>query len=212
MAEKPTVMAVQKALEGAKKRNFTETVELAINLKDVDLAIPKNRIQEDIILPNGRGKRISICVIGGGELALKAKDVADLVITPDELGAIADDKKQAKRIANSTDYFVAEAPLMAVVGKRLGTVLGPRGKMPKPIPPGADPSGMIDNLRRSVTVRTKDRKTFHVPVGTANMSAEEIADNVEVILKRVSLRLEKGMANVASAYVKTSMGPAEKIL
>jgi large subunit ribosomal protein L1 len=205
-------MAVQKALEGAKKRNFTETVELAINLKDVDLAIPKNRIQEDIILPNGRGKRISICVIGGGELALKAKDVADLVITPDELGAIADDKKQAKRIANSTDYFVAEAPLMAVVGKRLGTVLGPRGKMPKPIPPGADPSGMIDNLRRSVTVRTKDRKTFHVPVGTANMSAEEIADNVEVILKRVSLRLEKGMANVASAYVKTSMGPAEKIL
>lgn len=212
MAEKSTVMAVQKALESAKKRNFTETVELAINLKDVDLTIPKNRIQDDIILPNGRGRPVRVCVIGGGELALKAKDVADLVITTEELGAIADDKKQAKRIANSTDYFVAEAPLMAVVGKRLGTVLGPRGKMPKPIPPGADPSGMIDNLRRSVTVRTKDRKTFHVPVGTANMSAEEIADNVEVILKRVSLRLEKGMANVASAYVKTSMGPAEKIL
>ncbi|MDR1954962.1 MAG: 50S ribosomal protein L1 [Candidatus Methanoplasma sp.] len=212
MAEKPTVMAVQKALESAKKRNFTETVELAINLKDVDLSIPKNRIQEDIILPNGRGKRIKICVIGGGELALKAKDVADLVITPDELGTIADDKKQAKKIANSTDYFIAEAPLMAVIGKRLGTVLGPRGKMPKPIPPGADPTGMVDNLRKSVTVRTKDRKTFHVPVGTVNMPAEEIADNIEVILKRVSLKLEKGIANVASAYVKTSMGPAERIL
>jgi large subunit ribosomal protein L1 len=205
-------MAVQKALESAKKRNFTETVELAINLKDVDLSIPKNRIQEDIILPNGRGKRIKICVIGGGELALKAKDVADLVITPDELGTIADDKKQAKKIANSTDYFIAEAPLMAVIGKRLGTVLGPRGKMPKPIPPGADPTGMVDNLRKSVTVRTKDRKTFHVPVGTVNMPAEEIADNIEVILKRVSLKLEKGIANVASAYVKTSMGPAERIL
>ena len=51
MAEKPTVMAVQKALESAKKRNFTETVELAINLKDVDLTVPKNRITEDIILP-----------------------------------------------------------------------------------------------------------------------------------------------------------------
>jgi len=203
---------VQKALESAKKRNFVETVELAINLADVDLTIPKNRIQEDIILPNGRGKAVRVCVIGGGELALKAKDVADLVITPDELGAIADDKKQAKKIANSTDYFIAEAPLMAVVGKRLGTVLGPRGKMPKPIPPGVDPGAMVENLRKSVTVRTKDRITFHVPVGTVNMSADDIADNVDVVLKRVSLRLEKGMQNVASAYVKTSMGPSERIL
>jgi len=212
LAEKPTVIAVQKALESAKKRNFVETVELAINLKDVDLAIPKNRIQEDIILPYGRGKKVKVCVIGGGELAMKAKNVADLVITPEEIGTIADDKKQAKKIANSTDYFIAEAPLMAVVGKRLGIVLGPRGKMPKPIPPGADPTGMVDNLRKSVTVRTKDRKTFHVPVGTVNMPPEQIADNIEIILKRVSLKLEKGMANIASAYVKTSMGPAERIL
>jgi large subunit ribosomal protein L1 len=212
MAEKSTVMAVQKALESAKKRNFTETVELAINLKDVDLTIPKNRIQDDIILPNGRGRPVRVCVIGGGELALKAKDVADLVITTEELGAIADDKKQAKKIAGTTDFFIAEAPLMAVVGKRLGTVLGPRGKMPKPIPPGADPTGMIDNLRKSVTIRTKDRKTFHAPVGTADMTPEQLADNIETILKRIETRLEKGRMNIASSYVKTTMGPAEKVI
>ena len=212
MAEKPTVMAVQKALEGAKKRNFVETVELAINLKDVDLSIPKNRITDDIILPNGRGRAVKICVIGGGELALKAKDVADVVITPDELQAIADDKKQAKKLANSTDYFIAEAPLMAVVGKRLGTVLGPRGKMPKPIAPGVDPTAMIDGLRRTVSVRTKDRMTFHAPVGTVEMSAEELADNIETILKRVELKLEKGRMNIASSYVKTTMGPSERLI
>jgi large subunit ribosomal protein L1 len=212
LAEKPTVIAVQKALESAKKRNFTETVELAINLVDVDLSIPKNRIQEDIILPNGRGKQVKVCVIGGGELALKAKDVADLVITPETLGAFADDKKQAKKVANQIDYFIAEAPLMAQVGKRLGTVLGPRGKMPKPIPPGIDPVGMVDALRKSVTVRTKDRKTFHVPVGTVDMDAEKIAENIDTIVKRVALRLEKGNANIQSAYVKTSMGPSERIM
>lgn len=212
MAEKPTVIAVQKALESAKKRNFTETVELAINLRDVDLSIPKNRIQEDIILPAGRGKKVKVCVIGGGELASKARDVADRVITPEELGTIADDKKQAKKIANDTDYFIAEAPLMAVVGKRLGIVLGPRGKMPKPIPPGVDPAGMIDGLRKSVTVRTKDRITFHVPVGTVEMDAEQIADNIDMVIKRVALRLEKGKLNIQSAYVKTSMGPSERVL
>jgi large subunit ribosomal protein L1 len=143
---------------------------------------------------------------------LKAKAVADLVITPEELGTIADNKKDAKKIANSTDYFIAEAPLMAVIGKRLGTVLGPRGKMPKPIPPGADPTGMIDNLRRSVTVRTKDRKTFHVPVGTADMDPEKIAENIDAIMKRVETRLEKGRMNIDSSYVKTTMGPSERIL
>ena len=212
MAEKPTVMAVQKALESAKKRNFVETVELAINLKDVDLSIPKNRITDDIILPNGRGRAVKICVIGGGELALKAKDVADVVITPDELQTIADDKKQAKKLANSTDYFIAEAPLMAVVGKRLGTVLGPRGKMPKPIAPGVDPTAMIDGLRRTVSVRTKDRMTFHAPVGTVEMTAEQLADNIETILKRVELKLEKGRMNIASSYIKTTMGPSERLI
>ena len=212
MAEKPTVMAVQKALESAKKRNFVETVELAINLKDVDLSIPKNRITDDIILPNGRGRAVKICVIGGGELALKAKDVADVVITPDELQTIADDKKQAKKLANSTDYFIAEAPLMAVVGKRLGTVLGPRGKMPKPIAPGVDPTAMIDGLRRTVSVRTKDRMTFHAPVGTVEMTPAQLADNIETILKRVELKLEKGRMNIASSYVKTTMGPSERLI
>ena len=205
-------MAVQKALDSAKKRNFTETVELAINLKDVDLSIPKNRITDDIILPNGRGRAVKICVIGGGELALKAKDVADVVITPEELQTIADDKKQAKKLANSTDYFIAEAPLMAVVGKRLGTVLGPRGKMPKPIAPGVDPTAMIDGLRRTVSVRTKDRMTFHAPVGTVEMTAEQLADNIETILKRVELKLEKGRMNIASSYVKTTMGPSERLI
>ena len=205
-------MAVQKALDSAKKRNFTETVELAINLKDVDLSIPKNRITDDIILPNGRGRAVKICVIGGGELALKAKDVADVVITPEELQTIADDKKQAKKLANSTDYFIAEAPLMAVVGKRLGTVLGPRGKMPKPIAPGVDPTAMIDGLRRTVSVRTKDRMTFHAPVGTVEMSVEELADNIETILKRVELKLEKGRMNIASSYIKTTMGPSERLI
>ena len=205
-------MAVQKALEGAKKRNFVETVELAVNLKDVDLSVPKNRITEDVILPNGRGKAVRVCVIGGGELALKAKDVADLVITPEELQTIADDKKQAKKIANSTNYFIAEAPLMAVVGKRLGTVLGPRGKMPKPIPPGADPTGMIESLRKTVSVRTKDRITFHAPVGTADMPVEQIADNIDALLKRIELKLEKGRMNIDSSYVKTTMGPSERLI
>ena len=94
----------------------------------------------------------------------------------------------------------------------LSFVLGPRGKMPKPIAPGVDPTAMIDGLRRTVSVRTKDRMTFHAPVGTVEMSAEELADNIETILKRVELKLEKGRMNIASSYIKTTMGPSERLI
>ena len=134
MVEKTTLAAVKEVLEKSPKRNFRETVDLSINLKDVDLSIPKNRIQEDVILPHGRGRQIEVAVIGSGELALKAKSLADKVITPEELGTMADDRKSAKKVANEMDFFIAEAPLMPTVGKRLGIVLAPRGKMPKPMP------------------------------------------------------------------------------
>jgi large subunit ribosomal protein L1 len=211
LAEKNVIQAVKKALERAKKRNFRETVDVSINLKDVDLSVPKNRIQEDVILPHGRGRNVKICVIGGGELALKAKGIADRIITPEELAKLADDKKTAKKIASEFDYFIAEAPLMPTIGKRLGIVLAPRGKMPKPIPPGADPRPMIENLRKTVSVRSRDKKTFHAPVGTVDMPPEQIADNIEAILKRISSKLERGMMNIGSVYVKTTMGPSERV-
>jgi len=212
LAEKAIVTAVKKALEHSPKRNFVQTVDLSINLKDVDLSIPKNRIQEDIVLPHGRGKPIKVCVIGSGEMLIKAKEVADRVVSVEELGTIADDKKQAKKMANEFEYFIAEAPLMPTIGKRLGIVLGPRGKMPKPIPPGADPKPMIDNLRKSVSIRSKDNMTFHTAVGTADMTPEDIADNIELIFKRIGLKLEKGTLNIRSAFVKTTMGPSEKVI
>jgi large subunit ribosomal protein L1 len=204
--------AIKKALEQSKDRNFKESVELAINLKDVDLSIPKNRIDEEVILPKGRGKIVKVAVIGSGELALKAKKVADLVIKPEELEELADDKKNAKKIANRYNFFIAEAPLMPTVGKRLGIFLGPRGKMPKPVPPGADPTGLINNMRKSVKIRTKANRTFHVAIGTKDMNVEDLTANANAVLKRVTSKLERGQMNINSVYVKTTMGPSERIV
>ena len=167
---------------------------------------------DDVILPHGRGRAIKVCVIGGSELVQKAKGIADQVLTADELGKIADNKKEAKKMAAQFDFFIAEASLMPVVGKRLGIVLAPRGKMPRPIQPGADPKPMIENLRKTVTVRSKDHKTFHAAVGTAAMTPEQIADNIDMILKRLTTKLERGTMNIGSVFVKTTMGPAERIM
>lgn len=212
MTDQRLIDIVKKLQAESKKRNFLETVELAINLKDIDLSNPKNRIQEDIVLPHGRGKRVKVGVFGGSEMAVKAKGVADVVVQPEDIEDLAGDKAKARKFARSSDYFVAEAPLMPTIGKRLGIILAPRGKMPKPIPPGSDPGPVIQKLRTSVTIRTRDKLTFHLPIGAKDMPPEHLAENIDVVLGRITTKLERGKQNIRSAYVKTTMGPSFKVI
>ncbi len=211
-AEKKTIETVLKALEAAPPRKFSESVEIAINLRDIDLSVPKNRIDEDVILPKGRGRKIRVCVFASGEMAVKAKGAADLIIQPQEIEAYAGDKKKAKDLATSVDYFVAEAPLMPVIGRRLGVVLGPRGKMPKPLPPGADPVPLINSMRNTVRVRSRDKRTFHAPIGSRDMPPEDLAENLDFLMRRLLGKLERGRFNIQSAFIKTTMGPAVRYL
>lgn len=212
MAEPKTIETVKKVVEDSKQRNFEESIDIAFNLKDIDLSVPKNRVELEVVLPKGRGKDVKVAVFGGAEMALKAKKVADLVIQPEDLEDLADDKKKAKEIARIYGFFVAEAPLMPVIGKRLGMVLAPRGKMPRPIPPGADPSSLINGLRNTVRIRSRDKRTFHAPVGTKSMSVEDLAENIDEVLKRVVGVLDRGKLNLASVHLKTTMGSSVRLI
>ncbi len=211
MDESTVASKVEEAMEKAPERKFTESLEIAINLRDIDMSVPTNRINEEVVLPRGRGKKLKVAVIGSGEMVLKAKGVADVVIEPDEIENIADDRRGARKLVKSMDFFVAEAPLMPTIGKRLGVFLGPKGKMPRPLPPGADPSGLVDILRRTVRVRTRDKTTIHVAVGTTKMAPADVAINVMEILRRVESKTPRGPGNIASVYVKTTMGPSVKV-
>ncbi|HEX9907796.1 MAG TPA: 50S ribosomal protein L1 [Thermoplasmata archaeon] len=212
MVDQHLIDIVKKLQTESKQRNFLETVELAINLKDIDLSNPKNRIQEEVILPNGRGKVIKVGVFGGSEMAMKAKGVADVVVQPEDIETLASDKSKARKFAAQSDFFIAEAPLMPTIGKRLGVVLAPRGKMPKPIPSGSDPKAMIDKLRSSVSVRTRDKRTFHLAIGTKDMPPDKLAENLDAVLKRLMTKLERGRQNIQSVYIKTTMGPSYKVM
>ena len=143
--------------------------------------------------------------------AIRAEEVADQVLDGNELADLGDDDDAAKDLAGDTDFFLAEESMMQDIGRYLGTVLGPRGKMPDPISPDDDVVEMIDRMKKSVQLRSGDRRTFHTRVGARDMSAEEIADNIDVILRRLHANLEKGPLNLDSVYVKTTMGPAVEV-
>ncbi|HEX7514456.1 MAG TPA: 50S ribosomal protein L1 [archaeon] len=213
MVHENTIKAVNEAIESAPKRQFTESVDLVINLKNIDLSQPKNRITESIVLPKGRGKATKIGVFAKGDLAIKSQSGgADLVISPEDIDKMSGDRKLIRSTTRDIDFFIAEAPLMPSIGKSFGPILGPKGKMPDPIPSSADPTPIINRLKRTVKVRTKDKTTFHSLVGNLSMSVEDIAANIEALLSTVESKLQNGTQNIASVYVKTTMGPAVRLM
>ncbi|MEF8806596.1 50S ribosomal protein L1 [Natronomonas sp.] len=203
--------AVDRALEDAPERNFRETVDLAINLRDIDLDDPNNRVDESIVLPAGTGQDTRIVVFAEGETALRAEEVADDVLDSDDLEDLGDDDDAAKDLAEETDFFIAEESMMQDIGRYLGTVLGPRGKMPTPLDPDDDVVETVNRMKNTVQVRSRDRRTFHTRVGAEDMDAEDISDNIDVILRRLFTDLEKGPQNIDAVYVKTTMGPAVEV-
>ncbi len=203
--------AVARALDEAPPRQFRETVDLAVNLRDLDLNDPSNRVDESVVLPAGTGQETRIVVFATGEAALRAEDVADEVLGPDELEDLGDDDDAAKDLAGETDFFVAEAALMQDIGRYLGTVLGPRGKMPTPLQPDDDVVETINRMKNTVQLRSRDRRTFHTRVGAEDMDAGEISENIDVIVRRLEATLEKGPLNIDSVFVKTTMGPSVEV-
>ena len=202
---------IEDALQTERERKFVETVEVAINLRDVDLQNPQKRINAEVALPHGRGRPARVAVFAQGEMAVISKKIVDTVLGPDQIDELSENKREARKLADKFDFFVAETGLMATIGKSLGVVLGPRGKMPRPIPPQADIARIINSLTNLVPVRSKDRPTFHVPFGNVAMSKEQLADNLETILKRVESNLDRGTENIASIWVKTTMGKAVRL-
>jgi len=211
MADQEIENAVSRALDEAPERNFRETVDLAVNLRDLDLNDPSNRVDESVVLPAGTGQETTIVVFAEGETALRAEEVADDVLDQNELEELGGDDDTAKDLADDTDFFIAEKNLMQDIGRYLGTVLGPRGKMPEPLDPDDDVVEVINRTKNTVQLRSGERRTFHTRVGAEDMSAEDISDNIDVIVRRLHADLEKGPLNVDTIYVKTTMGPAVEV-
>ncbi len=211
--DQKTIMdAVKQAREKSKKRKFTQSVEFVLKLQEIDMKAPEAKIQEVVELPFAPEKPNIICVIGGGELSMKARRAnADHVIERAELEGLAGKKRELRKLANGYDVFIAEAPLMPLVGRILGPVLGPRGKMPIPVPPTADIAALINKHRKTIMVRMRNQPILQLRVGTENMKDEEITENMQAVLRVLEGKLKRGLKNVKFAYIKTAMGEPIKV-
>ncbi|MEM7819547.1 MAG: 50S ribosomal protein L1 [Candidatus Aenigmatarchaeota archaeon] len=191
--------AIKYLKENSKKRNFIQSFDLIVTLKNIDTKKPENKFSKDLILPHGRGKDIKICIISeNGDI--KRSDI-------EELGT---NKKKAKELAKKYDFFVCEAPLMPLVGKILGKYLAPKNKMPKLLPPGKDLKSVIDEIKNTVRIRLRDSPTIQVSVGTEKMEDNQIRDNIEKVLEEIKKSLPQ-KAQIKNIYIKLTMSKPVRI-
>jgi len=188
-----------KSIRDSEKRKFSQTFDLIVSLKNIDLKNPENKFTKRVVLPHGRGKDIDICVIAENGPITKL-DIEDL----------GRNKSSAKKLVKKYEFFLCEAQLMPLVGKILGRYLGPKGKMPELLPPDKNPSSMIEELKKSVRIKVRDTPTIQLVVGSEDMTDEQIKENTMHVIEEIKKSLP-AKAKIKSAYIKLTMGRPVRI-
>ena len=202
---------VKKGKEQSAERKFTQSIEVMITLKEVDPKKTDLNVNEIVYLPHPMSKQARVAYIGTGDLAVRAKNAkANLVMDPSQLENYGGSKRDAKKLARSYDFFLADTALMPRVGKVLGQALGPKGKIPSPVPPNSPIEAMINRMRTAVRVRSRGSLGVMAKVGDAKLSDAELADNIVAVVNAVAKKLPNGDRNIRTIMVKTTMGKPAK--
>lgn len=207
--------AIAKAKDISEKRNFRQSFDLIINLRGLDVKKQEHQVDTFITLPHARGKKAKVCALVGAELETQAKNVCDSTIMSDNFEKYKD-KKEVKKLANSFDFFIAQANIMPKVATAFGRFFGPRGKMPNPksgavVAPNANLKPLYEKLQRTVRATTKSAPLIQCAIGTEDMKPNEIAENALTVYSSLLQVLPNEKHNIRDVYIKLTMGKPVKV-
>ena len=209
MEKEAILTKVKELFSKPEKKKFKQSVDLAINFTGIDVEDAKYKLNLNVLLPKGRGKDVELGVFADGDMNVRARDISKHVYSKVDIESLSKNRREMRKIAGDCYAFIAQADLMANVGKSWGIVLGPRGKMPQPVPPNVDLKAITARIKNSVRVRTKKAPTIHVTVGTEGMTPEDLTENIMAVLSAMNRQIPD--ENIRSIYIKTTMGSTVRL-
>jgi len=195
MNKKDIIQKSMKTKSKSTQRKFKQSVELSMNFKEIDLESTEYKLNLNIYLPKGRGKDVKIGVFADGDMNVRAKKVSDCVLSKAEIEEYSRNKRKMRKVSTDCYAFIAQPDLMPLIGRTWGVVLGPRGKMPQPVPDTADLNTVVNRMKNTVRIRSKKNPTIQVPVGVEDMSPDDLADNISAVLDAVERIIQKKRFN-----------------
>ena len=200
---------IKKAKETTKKRKFKQSVEMIVVFKDID--VKKGFALNEVVQIPKTNSPATVCVMATGDMGQKAKQAnADAVVGTDELDKFATNKRESRKFINKYDFFLADTQVMPIVGKTLGQLLGPRGKMPTPVPFNAPIESFLQRFRSSIKIRARATLSLSCKIGDETMEDKDLAINAHAILSAVEKKLPNGEKNIKRIMIKTTMGKVIK--
>ena len=192
------------------KRKFSQSFDLIVNLRDLNMKNPDDHVDFFLTLNKGLGTKLKVAALVGPELEEKAEGVVDLLVKQADFNKYAD-KKEAKKLAQEYDYFIAQADIMPKVATVFGRTFGPRQKMPNPklgavVPGKVSVEPLYERLQRTVRIQAKKSPNIQVKVGNETMSDADLVENINQVFNQVLLNLPKERSNVKKVLLKTTMG------
>ena len=176
-----TTEALDLACKTAKAK-FDETIEVHIRL-GVDSRHADQQVRGAVVLPNGTGKKVRVCVFCKPEKEEAAKAAGADYVGADDLA-----QKILKENWMDFDVLIASPDMMGVVGK-LGKVLGPRGLMPNPKAGTVTPDvakAVTEAKAGKIEYRLDKTNIIHCPIGKASFGAEKLDQNLNTLLEAVA--------------------------
>jgi large subunit ribosomal protein L1 len=199
--EEAFLKAIKTLRETEKKKNFDQTVDLIINLKEFD--VRREAFSTFITLPvRIKNKKI---------LGFLEKDSKIIDTLRKEDFSRYSEKKEIKKLIKKYDFFISNAKLMPAVATTFGRFLGPVNKMPSPqlgVLASEDEKiveALVSRINSTVKVKVKE-PSIKVPVAKESFKDEDIVKNIMAVYNKIIETLPRKKDNIRNIKIKLTMG------
>ncbi|KAL3780586.1 hypothetical protein ACHAW5_006404 [Stephanodiscus triporus] len=193
-----------------KKRNFTESIELQITLKNYDPQRDK-RFSGTFRLPEIPRPNLKCCVLGNAAHCEQADRIEVAQMSADDLKKLNKNKKLVKKLAKKYDFFLASDNMIKQIPRLLGPGLTKAGKFPTLLASGEDMQEKIDEVKSTIKFQMKKVMCLNVAIGHVGMEKQQIIVNTQLAANFLASLLKKQWQNIGQMFIKTTMGPSQQI-
>jgi large subunit ribosomal protein L10Ae len=216
MATKLPTTTVREAVEAIlaesaeKKRNFQETIELQIGLKNYDTKKDK-RFAGSVKLPNVPRPNMKVAILGNAVHIAEAEKLGIDKYDVEALKKFNKQKKPIKKFAKKYDAFLASDTIIKNIPRILGPGLNKAGKFPTLLAASDDMDDKIKEIQSTIKFQLKKVLCMAVAVGHVNMPESEVTANTVLAVNFLVSLLKKHWQNVKSLTMKSTMGKPKRI-
>ncbi len=200
--------AIKLLKDAATKRNFDESIELAINL-NIDPRHSDQNVRGMISLPNGTGSSVRVAVFAKDDKAEAAKKAGADIVGGEDL------VEEIKGGNIDFDRCIATPDMMAMVGQ-VAKILGPKGMMPNPklgtVTPDVE-KAVKDAKAGAIEFRAEKAGIIHAGVGKASFDQAKLEENIKAFYDAIVKARPSGAKGtyVKKVTLTSTMGPGIKL-